>query len=66
VTARQPTALIVDDDPSFRDSLQFLLESVRLEVRSFPSAQDFLDGAATDVAKRSRSEILFQHPARDA
>ena len=66
MTARQPTVFIVDDDPSFRDSLQFLLESVRLEVRNFPSAQDFLDGADADVAKRSRSEILSQHPARDA
>ena len=39
------TVFIVDDDPSVRDSLQFLLGSVGLEVRSFPSAQDFLAGA---------------------
>ena len=39
------TVFIVDDDPSHRDSLQFLLESVGLEVRSFSSARDFLDGA---------------------
>lgn len=39
------TVFIVDDDPSHRDSLQFLLESVGLEVRSFASAQDFLDAA---------------------
>jgi RNA polymerase sigma factor (sigma-70 family) len=38
------TVFIVDDDPSHRDSLQFLLESVGLEVRSFSSARDFLDG----------------------
>jgi FixJ family two-component response regulator len=44
-TERQPTVFIVDDDPSVRDSLQFLLESVALEVRTFASAQDFLDGA---------------------
>jgi FixJ family two-component response regulator len=44
-TERQPTVFIVDNDPSVRDSLQFLLESVGLEVRSFSSARDFLDGA---------------------
>jgi FixJ family two-component response regulator len=44
-TEKQPTVFIVDDDPSVRDSLQFLLESVGLEVRTFASAQDFLDGA---------------------
>ena len=44
-TERQPTVFIVYDDPSVRDSLQFLLESVGLKVRTFASAQDFLDGA---------------------
>ena len=39
------TVFIVDDDPSHRDSLQFLLESAGVEVRSFSSARDFLDGA---------------------
>jgi FixJ family two-component response regulator len=39
------TVFIVDDDPSFRDSLQFLLESVGLEVRIFSSAQEFLAAA---------------------
>jgi FixJ family two-component response regulator len=48
-TERNPTVFIVDDDPSFRDSLQFLLESVGLEVRSFSSARDFLSGADPEV-----------------
>ncbi len=39
------TIFIVDDDPSHRDSLQLLLESIGLEVRSFSSARAFLDGA---------------------
>jgi RNA polymerase sigma factor (sigma-70 family) len=38
------TVFIVDDDPSHRDSLQFLLESVGMKVRSFSSARDFLNG----------------------
>jgi FixJ family two-component response regulator len=45
MTETKPTVFIVDDDPSFRDSLQLLLESVGLEVRIFASARDFLDGA---------------------
>jgi FixJ family two-component response regulator len=44
-TERQPTVFIVDDDPSFRDSLQFLLGSAGLEVRVFSSARDCLDAA---------------------
>jgi RNA polymerase sigma factor (sigma-70 family) len=44
-TERPPTVIIVDDDPSFRDSLQFLLGSVGLESRVFSSARDFLDAA---------------------
>ena len=34
---------IVDDDPAMRESLQFLLESVDLEVQAFDSAEAFLD-----------------------
>jgi len=45
LTERQSTVFIVDDDPSFRDSLQFLLGSVGLEARVFSSARDFLDAA---------------------
>jgi len=44
------TVFIVDDDPSLRDSLQYLLESVGLEVRSFASARDFLEAADPEMA----------------
>lgn len=44
------TVFIVDDDPSHRDSLRFLLESVGLEVKSFASARDFLDAADPQMA----------------
>jgi RNA polymerase sigma factor (sigma-70 family) len=46
----QTTVFIVDDDPSHRDSLRFLLESVGLEVRSFASARDFLEAADSEMA----------------
>jgi FixJ family two-component response regulator len=38
-----PTVFVVDDSPEVRDSLSCLLESAGLRVRTFPSAQDFLD-----------------------
>jgi FixJ family two-component response regulator len=38
----QPTVFIVDDDPAVRDSLRWLLESMRLNVSTFESAETFL------------------------
>ncbi len=43
-----PVAYIVDDDDAIRDSLQWLLESVRLRVKSYPTAQAFLDDYTED------------------
>ena len=37
-----PTVFIVDDDPAVRDSLRWLLESMRLKVITFDSAEAFL------------------------
>jgi len=39
----EPAVYVVDDDDAFRESLQFLLESVDLKVKTFPSAADFLN-----------------------
>jgi len=39
-----PTIFIVDDDPAMRDSLTWLIETTGHQVKSFVSAQDFLDG----------------------
>ncbi len=38
----EPTVFIVDDDPAVRDSLRWLLESMRLKVVTFDSAEAFL------------------------
>ncbi|MFN3785714.1 MAG: response regulator transcription factor [Thiothrix sp.] len=38
----QPTVFIVDDDPAVRDSLRWLLESMRLNVATFGSAESFI------------------------
>ena len=38
-----PIAFVIDDDEAMRESLRFLLESARLEVRAFESADRFLD-----------------------
>jgi FixJ family two-component response regulator len=37
-----PSVLIIDDDPEFRDSVVRLLRTVRLETRQFSSVSDFL------------------------
>lgn len=44
--AAGPSVFVVDDDKAVRDSLQWLLESAGLEVRTFPDAQAFLDDLA--------------------
>ncbi|HJS08721.1 MAG TPA: response regulator, partial [Pirellulales bacterium] len=41
------TVLVVDDDPDARQSLEFLIRSVGLNIRSYASAADFL--ASPDV-----------------
>jgi FixJ family two-component response regulator len=38
----EPTVYIVDDDKAVRDSLAWLLSSVKLRVRAFASADEFL------------------------
>lgn len=40
---REPTVFIVDDDQAVLRSLRWLIESVRLRVEAFSSAQAFLD-----------------------
>ena len=74
LTERQSTVFIVDDDPSFRDSLQFLLGSVGLEARVFSSARDFLDAAdpeapgclLLDVRMPGMSGLDLQHELANA
>jgi FixJ family two-component response regulator len=38
----EPTVFVVDDDQAMRHSLQWLIESVGLRVRTFGSAEEFL------------------------
>lgn len=45
-----PTVFVVDDDPKFRKSMQFLIESVGLAVQTFDSAQQFLDDYDPETA----------------
>jgi FixJ family two-component response regulator len=41
-SAPPPTVFVVDDDPGIRDSLAWLLQSVRLPIETFASADEFL------------------------
>jgi RNA polymerase sigma factor (sigma-70 family) len=44
-----PVVFVVDDDPSVRSSLKFLLSTVGLQVESFDSADSFLRKKPRDV-----------------
>ena len=46
---RQPTVFVVDDDPGIRSSLELLCNSVGLPIRTFVSAQRFLDECEFDA-----------------
>src|ERR1700745_2759035 len=47
--SRASVVFVVDDDPSVRSSLKFLLSSVGLQVESFESAETFLQRKAPDA-----------------
>jgi len=49
LSEEQPIVFIVDDDISLRDSLEDLLRSVGLGVRTFGSAQEFLQSQRPDA-----------------
>ena len=44
----EPTVFVVDDEASVRSSLQWLLESIRLRVETFDSAEAVLARVVTD------------------
>ncbi|HZA29484.1 MAG TPA: response regulator, partial [Gammaproteobacteria bacterium] len=44
-----PVVFVVDDDPSVRSSLKFLISTVRLQVESFDSADTFLHRKPPDA-----------------
>src|ERR1700741_1775220 len=66
---RASVVFVVDDDPSVRSSLKFLLSSVGLQVESFESAETFLQRKPSDapsclvldVRLRGLSGLDFQH-----
>ncbi|MEC9361806.1 MAG: response regulator transcription factor [Sinimarinibacterium flocculans] len=44
----EQTVFVVDDEKSVRDSIRWLLESIRLTVRTFESAEQFLEEFSAD------------------
>jgi FixJ family two-component response regulator len=48
-TVERPTVFVVDDDPSVRQSLTNLFESMDIRVESFESAPEFMSRRATDA-----------------
>ena len=63
-----PVVVVIDDDPSVRSSLKFLISTVGLQVESFDSAESFLHRKAPerpsclvlDVRLRGLSGLDFQ------
>jgi FixJ family two-component response regulator len=49
MTGGAPVVFVIDDDPSVRSSLKFLLSTVGLQVESFDSADSFLHKETPDV-----------------
>lgn len=49
MTRPPPIVFIVDDDPSTREDLQCLIQSVGLGVQTFGSAEEFLSGTRPEV-----------------
>jgi FixJ family two-component response regulator len=49
MTEAQPVVYVIDDDRSVRDGLESLLRSVGLEVKVFPSTQEFLRDKRPDA-----------------
>ena len=52
---------VVDDDPSFRRSLELLIESARLSVQSFSSAEEFLRSERPDVPSCLVLDVRLPH-----
>jgi RNA polymerase sigma factor (sigma-70 family) len=44
----EATVFVIDDDPAVRESLQWLIESVGLNVETYSTAQEFLDAFDRD------------------
>jgi len=50
MTERRPVVMVIDDDPSVRESLTHLIRSMGLSVETFGSAQEFLRCGSPDGA----------------
>jgi FixJ family two-component response regulator len=53
--------LVIDDDPSFRRSLELLIASARLNVQTFSSAEEFLRSERPDVPSCLVLDVRLPH-----
>lgn len=53
--------LVIDDDPSFRRSLELLIVSARLNVQTFSSAEEFLRSERPDVPSCLVLDVRLPH-----
>ncbi len=73
MTPPEPTVYIVDDDDAVRDSLAWLVSSVKLPVKTFATADEFIDNldpapvgcALIDVRMPGTSGLQLQEMLRE-
>ena len=61
MTTAETMVFVVDDDPSFRRSLELLIESARLNVQTFSSAEEFLRSERPDVPSCLVLDVRLPH-----
>ena len=49
VNEDKPVVFVVDDDPSVRDALDSLVRSIKMNVRTFGTAEEFLSVKSPDA-----------------
>ena len=59
--ANRSLVFVVDDDPSFRRSTEFLIESAGYEVQTFSSAEDFMVSRRPDVPSCLILDVRLPH-----
>src|SRR3954467_9856091 len=49
MTRFDKVVFVIDDDPSMREAIKTLIETIGLECRTFASGQEFLESSLPDV-----------------
>ena len=61
MASAETMVLVIDDDPSFRRSLELLIASARINVQTFSSAEEFLRSERPDVPSCLVLDVRLPH-----